>query len=116
MNRIYRVLLLADSRGFAVQDYVRRFMEGRNHPITVEVHAYSGATINDTVDKGLRDAKLQCYDQVYLLSGVNNLTILRGRRKVDPKYHSWTTMVRDIMIELYEARAKLYTLSTSVIV
>ena len=116
MSESYRVLLLADSRGFKVKERIRNMMTGRGLPLEVEVKAFSGGTIDTVTTKGLFEAKYRRYDQVYLLAGVNNLTEHLGYRRVKPRFEQWSVMVRRLMIEFHIARTRLYRLTDRVIV
>ena len=116
MDPIYKVLLLADSRGYSVKGFMNTFLEGKSIPLLVEVLAFSGATIEEVVSRGLADARFKHYDQVYLLAGVNNLTKFHRRRQVSPQYYDWTTLVNQLMVKFYSARTDLKPLSANIIV
>ena len=72
--------------------------------------------IDSVVTKGLCYASHSSYNQIYLLAGVNNLTVLKDKQEVDPRYHTWSKLVRSFMIEYYTARARLLKLSDCVII
>ena len=113
---MYKVLLLADSRGYAVKNYINTFLEDTPIPLHMEVLPYSGATVETVVTYGLFDARYMHYDQIYLLAGVNNLTNYHGRRQVSPRFYNWSEMVNRMMTEFHVARTRLYELSTHVVV
>ena len=116
MNMPYKVLLLADSRGFAVDRFISRLLRNREDVILIEAHSYSGAKIEEVVTRGRREAQYRSYDQVYLLAGVNDLTIHKGRRRIKPKFYSWSLLVRQLMIDFHVARTRLQSLSAHIIV
>ena len=96
--------------------FISRLTRGRHHLLDVEVHSYSGAEIEEVVTRGRKDASHKFYDQVYLLAGVNNLTVYIGRRHVEPKFDNWSLLVRSLMIDFHVARTRLQGLSAHVIV
>ena len=109
------ILILADSRGFALEHATQSF----NIPasgLSVDIWSYSGKTIEETVTCGLRDIGTNTYNIIYLCTGVNNLTVKHGSHNISPKYHSWSKMVREIVIEMYNARRKLLPYAGRVIV
>ena len=85
-------------------------------PLEIEVRAFSGGSIEEVTTWGTHEAAHKRYDQVYLLAGVNNLTIHLGYRKVKPRFTHWTSMVRRMMMEYYMARTRLYRLTDKVVI
>ena len=109
------ILILTDSRGFALQQAAHEF----NMPafgVRVDIWPYSGKTIEETVTCCLRDIGSNTYNIIYLCTGVNNLTIKHGSHNISPKYHAWSALVREIIIEMYSARRRLLPYAGRVIV
>ena len=116
MSLPYKVLVLADSRGFAVDRFIAKLTRNRGDILQVEVLSYSGATIDQVVTWGIKEATYTSYDQAYILAGVNNLTTLQARKQVKPAFSDWSQLVRTMMIDLHIARTRLKRMTRYVIV
>ena len=107
------MLILTDSRGHAVGTQLQTMNLG-NCGVDIHIMPYSGGKIWDIAWKGFRDCHTYPYDRVYFMGGVNNLSLQRNGMSV-PKYNNWGTLIRDIMQELYRARATIDGLAGEVI-
>ena len=109
------ILILTDSRGRALQRAMEKFDIAASG-FTVQVWAYSGRRIAETVSACLNEIDGQTFNIIYLSTGVNNLTNYHGSHNVTPAYVTWSTLVRELMIEYYDARKRLLPFARKVIV
>ena len=110
----FLVLILTDSRGHSLGSQLQS-IDLSYWDINLHIMPYSGGKLADIANKGLRDCGHFVYDRIYLMGGVNNLSVLRGDFVV-PKYNSWDVLIRDIMIEFHSARRLLDAMAREVIV
>ena len=109
------ILILADSRGYALEKQLRKLHKS-NTLVRIHVRAVPGGTITDVVDTGLSALKSKHFHQIYLFAGVNDMTCKLGHREVTPVFNNWSTLVKYMMIQFYEARTSLYAISKTVII
>ena len=100
------ILMLTDSRGFDLQRATLDFNMSASG-VKVDIWSYAGKTIEGTVTYCLRDIGNNTYNIIYLCTGVNNLTIKYGSHNIAPKYNVWSTLVSNIIVEMYNARRRL---------
>ena len=111
---MFKVLILTDSRGHSLG---RQLLHIDLDLCNIDLHImpYSGAKIAGVAEQGVKDCAHYSYDRVYLMAGVNNLT-LRHCGHVKPKYMDWCALVRDTVEELYKARITLAPLAGEIII
>ena len=100
------ILYLADSHGYAIEQQLQQII-GDDNFITIHTIITNGGTILEVTRAGLQYAKGTTFQQVYLHTGVNNLTIKVGNHEVTPAFNNWSKMVHHMMIEYYTSRSAL---------
>ena len=108
------LLILTDSRGHSMGTQLQS-IDLASYDIILYIMPYSGGRLADITRKGLRDYGHLVFDRIYLMGGVNNLSTLIGHFVI-PKYHNKDILVRDLMIEFYNARKRLDQISAEVVV
>ena len=109
------VLLLTDSRGFAIKEQLNSLMNDDTF-INIQLAALSGGTVSEVTQYGLASVQDSKFHQVYLMAGINDLTCKLGVREVTPVFNNWSLLVRHMMIQYYEARDLLSNLASDVVV
>lgn len=105
-----RVLLVSDSRGFDLSRILdrcnlRNFVV-ENRSVSILSLDICGGDINKLAKStyAYLGRSMETFDLVYLLGGINNLTVYKGKRFSEPIYWCAGDMVRDLCIALYGAR------------
>ena len=109
------VLIIADSRGFALRNQLH-MINWSLLGITLYILAYPGATIRSGITRAIGDMGNLVFDIIYIFLGANNLSLKLGWHNVIPVYSNRYQMVRILFMELAEARARLVPYTQRIIV
>ena len=110
-----RVLIITDSRGFALRQQIDNlYLAPYNVDITVVPK--SGATILQAVEHAFNQVGDQTFDIIYLMAGANDLSTKHGFRDISPKFYNRYAMVNSLLQRYYRARIILDMIGTWVIV
>ena len=109
------ILIIADSRGFALQSQLQ-LIDWSLLGITLHVLAYSGATIRSGVTKALSDMGNMIFDIIYIFLGTNNLSHKIGLHDIIPIFSNRYQMIRILLMEFATARNRLSPRANRVII
>ena len=83
----FKLLLLGESRLRGLDAGLKSGLEMYNmFDIELECLYFPGANVHETVSRGLRNGKYHYYDVIYLMTGINELSIRGKNRLVCPRF------------------------------
>ena len=110
-----QVLIITDSRGFALRQQVDSLLLN-TYNVNITVVPKSGATILEAVKHAFHQAGDQVFDIIYLMAGANDLSVKHGFRDISPEYNNRYNLVGELMQKYYKARILLDMIGTRIVV
>ena len=116
-SKNYHVLLLADSRTVSLQQLLENQLTLPNtENVIIEVIAIKGAKIETLTHYATTNLTTSQYDLIYLLAGVNNLSVKHNSGKLSPVFLDTPNLVEVMFEKFVHAKQILQEYGTKVVI